>query len=133
MRWKITALVLAAVAICAFLLFRPPIDLAPLMTIDSATYVRSGGGEAGEIDLKPVREMMVNAEWISNSPVNKGSYHLRLEGFPDLHVSDFNGYFWVKGRRGFFKVSEMQRREFDDHFHEAIGQLLDPTNGNQMD
>ena len=130
MHWRMAALALSAVGICVFLVVRnsPPIKLDPLLAIDSATFVGDGGTEIGTIDLRPVRNSMVAAEWISNSPINKGSYDLQLDGFPDIHVSDFNGYFWIEGQRGFFKVSEKQQVEFDAHFRKAVSELLDRTN-----
>lgn len=98
------------------------------MNIDSAVYVCSGGSDAGVVDLKPVREWMVESEWVSSSPINKGSYHLRVEGFSDIHISDFNGYFWVEGNRGFFKICEMKSKEFDDYFRLAISKMHNQKN-----
>lgn len=68
-----------------------------------------------EIDLKPIRDMLADAEWIDGDPINKGGYWLRIDGVPDIFISEVNGCFWMEEYKGLFKISDEQRPDFYKH------------------
>ena len=61
-------------------------------------------GVRGKVDVGPIRDTLANAEWISRRPINKGGYWIRIEGVPEIFLSEVNGCYWLTGYRGIFKV-----------------------------
>ena len=90
---------------------RPFNGINRISTVDSATLVVTENA-TGVIDLKPVRAMLAGAEWIDSQPINKGGYWLKVEGFPDILVSEVNGCFWMTDYKGLFRIADEERPEF---------------------
>ena len=92
-----------------------PINMEPLQFVDSAILTERSI-EVTEISLKPIRKSMASSEWTSKRFINKGSYQLKIDGFPDIYVSYYGGFFWADGQRGFWVVPESERSAFNAFF-----------------
>ena len=56
--------------------------------------------------MKPIRAFLAEAKWIDGDTINKGGYWLRVDGMPEIFVSEINGCFWMNEHRGLFKIDE---------------------------
>ncbi|MGB6220936.1 hypothetical protein, partial [Haloferula sp.] len=94
---------------------RPFEGIDEISTVDSATLADTENATGVVIDLKPVRDVLAGAQWIDAQPINKGGYWLRVEGFPNIFVSEVNGCFWMTDYTGLFQIADDERSKFYEY------------------
>jgi hypothetical protein len=102
-----TIAIVAILCGVAFLAIHEPRykDLDKIKDADTAT-IKFPSGAYEEVDIEPIRDTLASAEWLSGTPINKGGYWIRIEGMPEIFLSEVNGCFWLTGYRGLFKIDE---------------------------
>ena len=106
MKRKTIAVVAMLIGIAFLVLYEPRYkNLEKIKSAESAE-VEFPIGVSGKVNIEPIRDILAGAQWISGRPINKGGCWIRIEGVPEIFLSEVNGCFWFTGYRGIFKVDE---------------------------
>ena len=94
-------------------------NIKDLSIVQSAQFVSNRNDVSSRvIDLKPIASLLAEAEWHDATPINKGGCWLKVDGFPDIFVSDVNGCFWLTGYRGLYKINEDDIPRFYEYLYD---------------
>jgi hypothetical protein len=91
--------------------------LYDLNSVETAQLVQRDG-VIKELDITPIKPILLRSTWTSKELFRKGHYHLEFAEFQDIYVSFYGGFFWVSGQKGYFLVREEDRVAFDRFFRD---------------
>lgn len=55
----------------------------------------------------------------------KSRYWLKVEGFPNIFISEINGCFWMTDYDGLFKIADDERPEFYEYLDGQARKIYD--------
>ena len=100
-------------------------SIQPLAAIPTADLIERDM-TVTKVDLSAILGCLLEATWHSEKPIDKGGHYLRVDGFSDLRISYYGGFFWVVDHPGYYQVTEANRKKFEGYFHDLLVSTIIP-------